>query len=61
MYVDALLVGLLCGVVGVLTDLDHIVAYFVKHSGRVYHTHILIVASCVFVGLIAYLGGLLCS
>lgn len=58
----ALLVGLMCGLVGVLVDLDHIVAYYAGYpagSGRVFHEHILIASGIMLCGLIAYLAGLL--
>ena len=59
MLYNALLVGLLCGTVGVLVDIDHFIAYFTRGSGRVLHTPILIVSITMLCGLIAYLGGLL--
>jgi len=60
MLFNALLIGLLCGVVGVLVDLDHVVAFFVKRGGRIFHPYLLVVSSIGLCGLIAYLGGLLC-
>lgn len=59
MLYDALFVGFLCGVVGVLVDLDHAIAFFTDRSGRFLHTPLLIVSSTVLCSLIAYLGGLL--
>ena len=57
----ALLVFGLCGVVGVLIDLDHPLAYYCLHKSnlRFLHKPILIVSCLVLCGLGAYLGGLL--
>ena len=59
MLYDALLVGFLCGVVGVLVDIDHVIALFTNRSGRLLHPPLLITSSIVLCGLIAYVGGLL--
>jgi membrane associated rhomboid family serine protease len=56
---NALLVGLLCGVVSVLVDLDHIVGHYLGWNGRFLHTPLLIVAGVVILSLGAYLGRLL--
>jgi len=53
------LIGLLCGVIGVLVDLDHVIAYYIGRSNRFLHTPLLIVSSIVICGALAYLGGLL--
>lgn len=59
MLLVTLLVGLLGGVVGILVDLDHFIAYRIKHSGRVLHPYLLTVSIVVLCSLLAYLGGLL--
>lgn len=61
MLVTTLLIGFLGGVIGVLVDLDHVIAYFTGHSGRVLHPYLLRISVFVLCGLIAYLGGLLCT
>lgn len=50
-----------CGLVGVLIDLDHIIAYYwaTGLNGRFLHTPILIFSGLVLVGLGSYLAGLL--
>ncbi len=55
---NALLVGLLCGVVGVLVDLDHVISYYLvpQWSDHFLHTPLLIVSGTITCGLIAYLG-----
>ena len=60
MLVDALLVGLLCGAVGVLVDLDHIIGFVLRCDGRVFHKAMFIGAGVVCFGVIAYIGGLVC-
>ena len=56
-----LLIGLLCGIVGVLVDMDHVVAYFTGRPDKFFHPHLLVASSVVLCSLVAYLGGLLCS
>lgn len=59
MLLTTLLVGLICGVVGVLVDLDHIIAFFTKHRGRILHPYLLVISFVMLCSLIAYLGRLL--
>jgi hypothetical protein len=58
---DALLVGIYCGVVGVLVDFDHIIAFILKRDNtdaKILHTPLFIITGIVFIGIIAYIGGL---
>ena len=57
---NALLVFGICGIVGVLVDLDHVISYYLvpQWSGRFLHTPLLVVSSAVLCGLITYIGGL---
>jgi len=50
-------VGLLCGFISVLVDLDHIIAYYWVRGldGRFLHTPLLIISCCV----LCYLGACL--
>jgi hypothetical protein len=48
----------ICGVVGVLIDLDHPIGYIFGLDGQSYHTPLLYIASVVLCGISAYLGGL---
>jgi len=52
---------LLCGLAGVLVDIDHPIAYYLipEWSGRFLHTPLLIGSSIVLCGCCAYIGGLL--
>jgi len=52
---------LLCGVIGVLVDIDHIIAYYWVRSldGRFLHTPLLIISCVVLCGCCTYIGGLL--
>ena len=52
---------LLCGVAGILVDLDHPIAYYWLKglNGRFLHTPLLIASCIVFLGCCAYIGGLL--
>ncbi len=56
------LVGVLGGLVGVLVDADHLVAYFIFHwskfSGRFLHIPIFIVVCIVLICMVAYLARL---
>ena len=58
---NALLAFVICGIAGVLVDVDHVISYyFVPEWGGHFLHPPLFVASCVvLVGLSAYLGGLL--
>ena len=58
--VTSLLVFWLCGVAGVLVDLDHPIAYYLlpELGGRFLHTPILIAGGLLLGGLGAYLAGL---
>ncbi len=58
---NALLVFGICGTVGVLVDIDHLVSYYLipEWSARFLHTPLLIASSVVILGLGTYLGGLL--
>ena len=49
---------LLCGLVGILVDLDHIIAYYKGWEGRCLHTPLLIISSLVLGGCSTYRGGL---
>ncbi len=51
----------LCGMVGVLVDLDHLIAYYwlTGLGGRFLHTPLLIVSGAVLLGCCAYITGLL--
>jgi len=57
----SLLVFGLCGLVGILIDFDHVVAYYCvpKWDLRFLHKPILVVSCLVLCGLGAYLGRLL--
>ena len=51
--------GLYCGVVSVLVDTDHFIAYQIlgwSQGGRFLHIPVLIVSGVMLVGLLAYLG-----
>ena len=52
---------LLCGVLGVLIDLDHPIAYYRlnKSHSRFLHTPILIISGCIFFISLSCIGGLL--
>ena len=54
----ALLVGILCGIIGILIDIDHPISHLNGWSGRFLHTPLLTVSGVVLCGLIAYFGGL---
>lgn len=47
-----------CGVAGVLADIDHLIAHFAGWDGRFLHTPLLIISSLVLLGLGSYLAGL---
>ena len=51
----------LCGVIGILVDIDHPIAYYWIRSlnGRFLHTPLLITSGIVLCGCCAYIGGLL--
>ncbi len=51
---------LLCGILGVLVDIDHPIAhYFIPEwSGRFLHTPLLIISCCMFIGISTYCAGL---
>ena len=51
----------LCGVVGILVDIDHPISYYWLRSldGRFLHTPLLIGCGCVLLGVGAYIAGLL--
>lgn len=52
---------LLCGLVGVLVDIDHLISYYLipRQRGRFLHTPLLIISCVALLGCSAYLGGLL--
>jgi hypothetical protein len=53
-----------CGVVGVLVDIDHLIAYFLllpREDWRFLHTPLLIVSCIMLCGLSAYCGRLYCK
>ncbi len=57
----ALYVSIMCGVAGVLPDIDHVISYWIhplSESRRIYHDAILVVCCIVLCSLIAYCGGL---
>lgn len=61
----ALLTFGLCGIVGVLVDIDHLIYYTVTYyklqaqiTGRFLHTPIFIVVGSAIIGICAYIGGL---
>ena len=51
----------LCGFIGVLIDLDHLIAYYWLRGfdGRFLHTPLLITCSIILFGLGTYIAGLL--
>jgi len=51
----------LCGVIGVLVDIDHPIAYYFipEWSGRFLHTPLLIASGLVLCGCCSYTAGLL--
>ena len=53
---------LLCGLVGVLVDIDHFIAHYwlTTLDARFLHTPLLIVSCVVLCGCCAYIGGLFC-
>lgn len=59
MQLRTLFVGLLCGTVGVLVDIDHVISYYIGWNDHFLHTPLLIISGAVLCCLIAYLGGLL--
>ncbi len=61
MWLTALLVGLYCGAVGVLLDLDHVIAYRlgrINTNARVWHKPVGIIAGIIIISCLAYIGGL---
>jgi len=54
-------VGVLCGVISVLVDLDHIIAHYwlTGLDGRFLHTPLLIISCGILFSCCAYIGGLL--
>jgi len=58
---NALLTFGLCGTVGVLVDIDHIISYYLipEWSRRFLHTPLLVTSCLMLVGLGTYLGRLL--
>ena len=59
-HLTSLLAFWLCGVAGVLVDIDHPIAYYLlpEASGRFLHTPILVICCLVLCALGAYLTGL---
>jgi hypothetical protein len=58
----ALFAGLYCGIIGVLVDFDHPVAFALGiKDGRFLHPYTLIIGCGIFLACIAYIGGLLFS
>jgi len=56
----ALVAGIFCGCMGVLVDLDHPIAFFLKiEYGRFFHYPLFFLTFAVFCGLCAYIGRLL--
>jgi len=49
---------MLCGVLGILVDLDHPIAYYLNLDGRFLHTPLLIISGLIFLGCCAYITGL---
>ena len=51
----------ICGIIGILVDLDHLIAYYwlTGLNGRFLHTPILVISGIVLFGLGSYLTGLL--
>ncbi len=56
---NALFVVGLCGLIGVLVDIDHLVAFFNGWDERFLHTPLLVISSIIILGLGTYLGRLL--
>ena len=61
LFRTSLLIIGICGISGVLVDIDHFISYYFipEWSGRFLHTPILFTCCVVLCGLITYLGGLL--
>lgn len=56
----SLLIGILCGCVCVLVDLDHPIAWaFGLENGRIFHPYYFLISCLVILGCGAYIGGLL--
>lgn len=56
---ESLFVGFSCGCVGVLIDLDHLIAYYAQvEGGRFLHVPVFILGCTVLCCLVAYAGGL---
>jgi membrane protein YqaA with SNARE-associated domain len=55
-YVSFFIFGI-CGLAGVLVDLDHVAAYFLQTDARFCHQALLIVAGLIFGGIVAYFIG----
>jgi hypothetical protein len=58
---SAFYVGIMCGVIGILPDIDHVISFWIQpqsESRRIYHDPILFVCCLVLCSLIAYGGGL---
>jgi len=54
-----LVVGVLCGCVGVLIDLDHVIAFYLGSThGRMFHKPLLVGGCLILCGCIAYIGRL---
>ena len=63
MFWTTLFVGVLCGIVSVLIDLDHVIAFIHKrdcHNARLLHKPLFVIAGIVFFSIITYIGGLVC-
>jgi hypothetical protein len=58
----ALFVGIFSGIMGVLVDLDHPVAFlFGIEDGRFFHYPLLFATFFLFCGLFTYIAGLFCA
>jgi len=60
MFWVALFVFWICGSLSVLVDLDHIIKFYLlpRRDWRFLHLPILIIAGCMLLGALSYLGGL---
>lgn len=55
--INALFIGVCCGIVGILPDIDHIVSYWLSplsEDRRIFHVAIFIVCCIVLFSLISY-------
>jgi len=60
---NALFVGIICGVAGVLVDVDHVISHYSsgEKEARYLHSPLLILSSGILICCYTYITGLLCK